>query len=77
MENRPEAGNQFDSGEKYTVRESLVLPIPLRRRLLIMRKRIVTFLSLAMMCLITAGSFAETVLPYGQSQLDGILASYA
>ena len=42
-----------------------------------MRKRIVTFLSLAMMCLITAGSFAETVLPYGQSQLDGILASYA
>ena len=42
-----------------------------------MRKRIVTFLSLAVLCFITAGSFADTVLPYGQSQLDEILVSYA
>lgn len=42
-----------------------------------MRKRIVTFLSLAILCFITVGSFAETALPYGQSQLDEILVSYA
>lgn len=42
-----------------------------------MGKRIVTFLSLAVLCFITVGSFAETVLPYGQLQLNEILVSYA
>ena len=42
-----------------------------------MRKRFVTFLSLVVLCFIIVVSFAETVLPYGQPQLDEILVSYA
>ena len=42
-----------------------------------MKKIIAAFLFLTLTCLIAAGSFAETVLPYGRSQLEDILASYA